>query len=205
MTTNTNDILGTDELSRSITRAQMLGTDGAVPRLKLLAEIVGPLQPYLQDILRLTEIQQNNLEHYRKQTNDLQSALSALLKHDIEAAVEHEIDRRSDSFIHEDNLTDSMVGELQSSRRVRAEIIEMISENVDTGDIRDDIKSDIERDLEDKISDGISVFDFGDILDDHTRDIDDKIVKRLVDEISDDHNHPLVNAIARALAARLCK
>jgi len=203
--TYTNDIIGTDELSRPITRAQMLGTDGAVPRIKLLSEIVGPLQPYLQDILRLAEIQHNNLDHYRKKTNALQSALSDLIKPDIEAAVEHELDRRSDSWIHTDNLTDSMVGELQSSRRVRAEIIEMISENVDTGDIRDDIKSDIERDLEDKITDAINDHDFGDILDDHTRDIDDKIVKRLVDEISDDPNHPLVNAIAQAIGARLCK
>ena len=205
MTTNTNDILGTDELSRSITRAQMLGTDGAVPRLKLLAEIVGPLQPYLQDILRLTEIQAHNLEHYRKQTTDLQSALSALLKHDIEAAVEHEIDRRSDSFIHEDNIADAIREEIMSNRRVRAEIEEVASNCIDTADIKDDVKSDIERDLDEKITDAISDHDFSDILDDHTRDVDDKIVKRLVDEISDDPNHPLVNAITQAIGARLCK
>lgn len=203
--TYTNDIIGTDELSRPITRTQLDNTSGAVPRIKLLSEIVGPLQPYLQDCFRLAEVQHNSLEFYRKKTNDLQSALSALLKHDIEAAVDNVFDNRSDSWIHTDNLTDSMVGELQSSRRVRAEIIEMISENVDTGDIRDDIKSDIERDLDDKITDAISDHDFGDILDDHTRDIDSKIVKRLVDEISDDPNHPLVNAIAQAIGARLCK
>lgn len=203
--TNTNDILGTDELSRSITRAQVLGTDGHVAQLKLLAEIVGPLQPYLQDILRRTEVQENNVNYYRKKVTDLESSLSALLKPELEALIDYVFDNRSDSWIHTDNLTDSMVDELQSSRRVRAEIIEMIHENIDTGDIKDDIKSDIERDLEDKVNDLIAGFDFGDILDDHTGDVDSKIVKRLADEISDDHNHPLVNAILNALVVRIGK
>jgi hypothetical protein len=205
MTPTNNDILGTDELSRPITRDQLFRTDGHVERLKLLSEIVGPFQIYLQDIHRLTEVQQKNVEYYRKKTNDLQSALSDLIKPDIEAAVENEMDRRSDSFIHEDNITDHLMTEITTSRRIRAEISEIASESIDVGDIKCDVKSDIERDLDEKITDAINDFDFGDILDDHTRDIDDKIVKRLVDEIDDDQNHPLVNAIARALAARLTK
>lgn len=205
MTTNTNDILGTDELSRPITRAQMLGTDGAVPRLRLLSEIVGPLQPFLQDILRLAEVQANNVEYYRNQNQNLRKALVDLLKADIEAKIEHEFDRRSDSWIHGDNLADSMLDEIMGSRRIRAEISEIAANCIDTGDIKSDIQSDIERDLEDKVNDFIAGYDFGDMLDDHTRDIDDKIVKRLVDEISDDPNHPLVNAIAQAIGARLCK
>lgn len=203
MTTNTNDILGTDELSRPITRAQMLGTDGAVPRLRLLSEIVGPLQPFLQDILRLTEIQQKNVEYYQNQNQNLRKALVDLLKADIEAKIESEFDRRSDSWIHSDNIGDSILDEIMSNRRIRAEISEIAANCIDTGDIKSDIQSDIKRDLEYKISDGIADYDFGDMLDDHTRDIDEKIVKRLVDEISDDSSHPLVNAIAEALALRL--
>ena len=203
--TTTQDILGTDELSRPITRSQMLGTDGAVPRLRLLSEIVGPLQPFLQDILRLTEIQQKNVEYYRNQNHNLSKALNDLLKADIEAKIESEFDRRSDSWIHGDNIGDSILDEIMGSRRIRAEIQEIAANCIDTSDIKDDIQSDIERDLGDKISDAISDHDFGDILDDHTRDIDEKIVKRLVDEISDDPKHPLIDAIASALAARLTK
>ena len=205
MTPTNNNILGTDELSRPITRDQLFNTDGFIPRLRLLAEIVGPFQIYLQDIHRLAEVQQKNVEYYRKQTTDLQSALSALLKNDIEAAVEHEIDRRSDSWIHSDNIADHLMNEITSGRRIRAEISEIASESIDVGDIKCDVKSDIERDLDEKITDAINDFDFGDILDDHTRDVDEKMFNRLVDEISDDANHPLVNAIARALAARLTK
>lgn len=205
--TYSNDILGTDELSRPITRTQLDNTSGAVPRIKLLSEIVGPLQPYLQDCLRLAEVQHNSLEFYRKQTEDLRTAIIAIVKHEINNTVERELDRRSDSLVTMDEVRDCISDELcehiHSNRKFRNEISELCSESIDTEDIKNDIQSDIERDLSDKISDGIADYDFGDILDDHTRDIDAKIVKRLVDEISDDSSHPLVNAIAEALALRL--
>lgn len=207
MTPNTNDILGTDDLSRPITRTQLNNTSGAVPRIKLLSEIVGPLQPYLQDCLRLAEIQHNNLEFYRKQTEDLRTAIIAIVKNEITHTVERELDQRSDSLVTMDEVRDCISDELcehiHSNRRFRNEIVEICSESIDTADIKDDVRSDIERELDDKISDGIAGYDFGDILDDHTRDIDEKIVKRLVDEISDDSSHPLVNAIAQAIALRL--
>lgn len=207
MTPTTNDILGTDELSRPITRTQLNDTDHPVSRLKLLAEIVGPLQPYLQNISERIQIQEKNLEFYRKQTEDLRTAIIAIVKHEINNMVERELDRRSDSLVTMDEVRDCISDELcehiHSNRKFRNEISELCSESIDTEDIKNDIQSDIERDLDDKISDSIAGFDFGDTLDDHTRDIDEKIVKRLVDEISDDSSHPLVNAIAEALALRL--
>lgn len=205
--TYTNDLIGTDELSRPITRTQLDNTSGAVPRIKLLSEIVGPLQPYLQDCLRLAEIQHNNLEFYRKQIEDLRTALLAIVKHEISNAVDGELDRRSDSLVTMDEVRDCISDELcehiHSNRKFRNEITEICSESIDTEDIKNDIQSDIERDLDEKIEDAISNFDFGDILDDHTRTIDAGVTKRLVDEISDDSSHPLVNAIAEALALRL--
>lgn len=207
--TYSNDIIGTDELSRPITRTQLDNTSGAVPRIKLLSEIVGPLQPYLQDCLRLAEIQHNNLEFYRKQTEDLRTAIIAIVKNEIGQTVERELEQRSDSLVTMDEvrdcISDELVEHIHHNRKFRNEIVELCSESIDISDIKDDVRSDIERDLSDKISDGIADYDFGDILDDHTRDIDAKIVKRLVDEISDDPKHPLIDAIAVALAARLTK
>lgn len=207
--TYTNDVIGTDELSRTITRTQLDNTSGAVPRLRLLSEIVGPLQPYLQDCLRLAEVQHNNLEFYRKQTEDLRTAIIAIVKNEIGQTVERELDQRSDSLVTMDEvrdcISDELVEHIHHNRRFRNEIVELCSESISTSDIKEDIQSDIERDLEDKVNDLISGYDFGDILDDHTRDIDEKIVKRLVDEISDDPKHPLIDAIASALAARLTK
>lgn len=207
--TYTNDIIGTDELSRPITRTQLDNTSGAVPRIKLLSEIVGPLQPYLQDCLRLAEVQHNSLEFYRKQTEDLRTAIIAIVKNEIGQTVERELEQRSDSLVTMDEvrdcISDELVEHIHHNRRFRNEIVELCSGSISTSDIKEDIQSDIERDLEDKVNDLIAGYDFGDMLDDHTRDIDEKIVKRLVDEISDDPKHPLIDAIASALAARLTK
>lgn len=206
MTSNT-DILGTDELARPITVKQMNDTDGLIPRLKLISEIISPTQRYVQDCLRLAECQAHNLEHYRKQAIDVRNSLLALLKSDINNLISDELDRRSDSLVTMDEvrdcLSDELVDHIQNNRRFRTEVSEIASSCIDTSDIKEDIQSEIERDLSDKISDAIDDHDFGDILDDHTRDLDEKIVNRLASEIEDDSSHSLVNAIARAIALRL--
>jgi disulfide oxidoreductase YuzD len=205
--TNDTTILGIDELSRPITVKQMNETDGLIPRLKLISEIPSPTQRYVQDCLRLAELQAHNLEHSRKQVTDVRTALVHLLKSDINNHIQSELDSRSDSLVtmHEvrDCIYDELADHIKNNRRFRTEVSEIAASCIDTSGIKEDIQSDIERDLSDKISDAINDHDFGDILDDHTRDIDAKIVERIASEIEDDSSHPLVNAIARAIALRL--
>ena len=196
-------ILGNNELSMPVTSEQIDNASGIRERLTLLASIVGPLQPYLQQCLRNAEIERTSLDHYKKQVEDLRSSLAAMLRSEIRNTVQTELDQRVDSFLHEDNLTERMIDEISNSRRLRSEIEEVASNALDLDDLKDDVKSDIERDLDDKIEDAISNFDFGDILDDHARTIDAGTTKRLAEEIGDDPNHPLVNAIVSALVLRL--
>lgn len=196
-------ILGNNELSMPVTSEQIDNASGIRERLTLLASIVGPLQPYLQQCLRNAEIERTSLDHYKKQVEDLRSSLAAMLRSEIRNTVQTELDQRVDSFLHEDNLTERMIDEISNSRRLRSEIEEVASNALDLDDLKDDVKSDIERDLDDKIEDAISNFDFGDLLDDHARTIDAGTTKRLAEEIGDDPNHPLVNAIVSALVLRL--
>jgi hypothetical protein len=201
------DILGTDELGRPITVKKMNETDGLVPRLSLISEIPTPTHRYLQDCLRLAETQTDSLAHHRKQANDVCTSLTALLKHDINNLIGVELDRRSSTLVTMDEVRDCISGELvdniHNNRRFRSEVSEIVESCIDPGELKEDIQSDIERDLNDRISDVIDGYDFGDILDDHTRDLDEKIVKRLASEIEDDANHPLVNAILNALVVRI--
>lgn len=196
-------IHGYNELSMPVTSEQIDNASGLRERLTLLASIVGPLQPHLQQCIRSAELERTSLDHYKKQVEDLRSSLAAMLRCEIRNTVQTELDQRVDSFIHEDNLTERMIDEISNSRRIRSEIGEVASLALDLDDIKEDVKSDIERDLDDKIEDAISNFDFGDILDDHARTIDAGTTKRLAEEIGDDPNHPLVNAILNALVLRI--
>jgi light-regulated signal transduction histidine kinase (bacteriophytochrome) len=196
-------IIGNNELSMPVTAAQIDDASGIRERLTLLASIVGPLQPHLQQCLRNVEIERASLDHYKRQVEDLRSSLAAVLRSEIRNTVQTELDQRVDSFIHEDNLTERMIDEITNSRRIRSEIEEVATNAIDLDDFKDDIKSDIERELDDKIEDAISNFDFGDVLDDHARTIDAGTTKRLAEEIGDDPNHPLVNALLNALVLRI--
>lgn len=214
--------LGNDELSRPVTSDAISSAPVLKAKLALLASIVGPQQRHLEDCLRLATIQTENLDHYRKQCDTLRTALSDMVRPEIRVLIEKAFDERADSlvtmdevrdeitdtlrsktadFLHSDNLAEHIADEINSSRRIRAEIEDIVDNHIDIDDIRSDIERDL--DIDDKIQTAIDNFDFGDILDDHTRDIDEKIVKRLVDEITDDSKHPLVNAVLNALVLRI--
>lgn len=211
-------ILGNNELSMPVTSEQLDDATSFKERLALLASIVGPLQPHLQQCFRSFDVQRESLDYHKKQVEDLRTSLMSVLRHDINNHISSEIDKRCDSFISTDNITDTIMEELENSRRIRSEIEEIASHALHFDDLRHDITRDIERDLDDtiekaidsydldtKISDALASHDFGDILNDHTRVLNASIIGRLAAEISDDPDHPLVSAIVNALVLRLAR
>lgn len=211
-------ILGNNELSMPVTSEQLDDATSFKERLALLASIVGPLQPHLQQCLRSLDVQRESLDYHKKQVEDLRTSLMSVLRHEINNYITDKVDESCGSFISTDNITDTIMEELENSRRIRSEIEEIASHAFDIDDLKHDITRDIERDLGDtieeaidsydldtKISDALASHDFGDILDDHTRDLDANIIKRLTAEISDDPHHPLVSAIVNALVLRFAR
>lgn len=219
---NYDSILGVDDMARPVTRDHLDKAGTAIAKLRLLASIEGPVRHHLCDILTALEGSTLVADKYKKRCDSLSNALLDIVGAEFRMLVEDKLSDRLDDFITSDNIEEHILDSISSNRRVRAEIEATVGNNIDTGAIVDEVRSEVERNLDDRIEGAINDFDFdthisdavtnilddhdfGDMLDDHTRDIDEKIVKRLVDEIGDDPLHPLVNAIAAVLAARLTK
>ena len=188
--------LGNDELSRPVTDDAVRNARTLQAKLQLLASMPGPLQSHLSDCVRMSGTADETRSILTKQITDLRSSLVPILLPEIHDALREE-------YLLCKDLPSEMLDIMLDSRSVRSVISEVANDALDLGDFKDDIKSDIESDLDDKITEALNHFDFADILDDHTRDVDSKIVKRLADEISDDPKHPLVDAVLNALVLRI--
>ena len=199
--------LGNDELSRPVTDDAIRNARTLQSKLQLLASMPGPLQSHLSDCVRMSGTADETRSILAKQITDLRSSLVPILLPEIRDALREE-------YLLCKDLPSEMLDIMLDSRSVRSVISEVANDALDLGDFKDDIKSDIERDLDDKIdeaindfdfadkiNEAINHFDFSDILDDHVSTVG--VRKRLVDEINDDHNHPLVSAILNALVLRI--